>query len=132
MKDSHLPRHQYTAFFNRTRHFQHKIKKEKTKNDTPLRNSDGQSIYSSINFWVLGVKDQKRWKRKGERYIEEMKKPHVVCIPAPAQGHINPVMQLAKLLYSRGFFITFVSTDFTHRCQGQESLEFLDGFALNS
>ncbi|RWR87783.1 UDP-glycosyltransferase 85K11 [Cinnamomum micranthum f. kanehirae] len=57
-----------------------------------------------------------------------MKKPHVVCIPAPAQGHINPVMQLAKLLYSRGFFITFVSTDFTHRCQGQESLGCLDGF----
>ncbi|RWR87787.1 UDP-glycosyltransferase 85K12 [Cinnamomum micranthum f. kanehirae] len=79
-----------------------------------------------------GVKDQKRWKRKGERYIEEMKKPHVVCIPAPAQGHINPVMQLAKLLHSRGFFITFVNTDFTHRCQGQESLEFLDGFALKS
>ncbi|XXG43448.1 hypothetical protein AAC387_Pa01g3483 [Persea americana] len=41
-------------------------------------------------------------------------KPHVVCIPLPAQGHINPMMQVAKLLHSRGFFVTFVYTHFTH------------------
>ncbi|XP_052196288.1 linamarin synthase 2-like [Diospyros lotus] len=41
--------------------------------------------------------------------------PHVLCVPLPAQGHINPFMQLAKLLHSRGFFITFVNTEFNHR-----------------
>ncbi|RWR87788.1 UDP-glycosyltransferase 85A2-like protein [Cinnamomum micranthum f. kanehirae] len=62
----------------------------------------------------------------------EEKKPHVVCIPAPAQGHIHPMMQLAKLLHSRGFLITFVNTDFCHRhllrSRGADSLECLDGF----
>ncbi|KAA8530838.1 hypothetical protein F0562_005538 [Nyssa sinensis] len=42
-------------------------------------------------------------------------KPHAVCVPFPAQGHVNPMMQLAKLLHSRGFFITFVNTEFNHR-----------------
>lgn len=37
------------------------------------------------------------------------------CIPYPQQGHINPMMQLAKLLHSRGFLITFVNTDFSRR-----------------
>ncbi|XP_021861815.1 7-deoxyloganetin glucosyltransferase [Spinacia oleracea] len=40
------------------------------------------------------------------------KKPHVVCLPAPAQGHIIPMMKLAKLLHSRGFYITLVLTEF--------------------
>ncbi|RWR87779.1 7-deoxyloganetin glucosyltransferase-like protein [Cinnamomum micranthum f. kanehirae] len=64
--------------------------------------------------------------------MEEMKRPHVVCIPFPAQGHINPMMQLAKLLHSRGFSITFVNTDFSHKLllksRGLDSLEDLDGF----
>ncbi|PPD96327.1 hypothetical protein GOBAR_DD06639 [Gossypium barbadense] len=36
----------------------------------------------------------------------ETTKPHAVCVPYPAQGH---------LLHSRGFFITFVNTEFNHR-----------------
>lgn len=43
------------------------------------------------------------------------KKAHAVCVPFPAQGHVSPVMQLAKLLHSRGFYITFVNTEFNHR-----------------
>ncbi|KAH7365363.1 hypothetical protein KP509_18G023100 [Ceratopteris richardii] len=39
---------------------------------------------------------------------------HAVVVPYPAQGHINPCMQLAKQLASRGFTITFVNTDHNH------------------
>ncbi|KAG8497347.1 hypothetical protein CXB51_008637 [Gossypium anomalum] len=45
----------------------------------------------------------------------ETSKPHIVIVPFPAQGHVNPMMLLAKLLHSRGFFITFVNTEFNHR-----------------
>ncbi|XP_021900789.1 7-deoxyloganetin glucosyltransferase-like [Carica papaya] len=41
-------------------------------------------------------------------------KPHAVCIPYPAQGHINPMLKLAKLLHSYGFHVTFVNTEFNH------------------
>nr|AYR16617.1 UDP-glucosyltransferase UGT85A54 [Polygala tenuifolia] len=47
--------------------------------------------------------------------LENTNKPHAVCIPYPAQGHINPMLKLAKILYSRGFHITFVNTEFNHR-----------------
>ncbi|KAL6227735.1 hypothetical protein ACLB2K_001692 [Fragaria x ananassa] len=46
---------------------------------------------------------------------ESNTQPHVVCVPYPSQGHISPMMQLAKLLNSRGFHITFVNTEFNHR-----------------
>lgn len=42
-------------------------------------------------------------------------KPHLVCVPYPSQGHVTPLMQLAKLFHSRGFHITFVNTEFNHR-----------------
>ncbi|KAK9110712.1 hypothetical protein Sjap_018772 [Stephania japonica] len=42
------------------------------------------------------------------------KKPHVVCIPFPAQGHISPMLKLSKILHSHGFHITFVNTLFNH------------------
>nr|BCB59284.1 UDP-glycosyltransferase [Petunia x hybrida] len=42
-------------------------------------------------------------------------KLHAVCIPFPAQGHINPMLKLAKLLHSKGFNITFVNTEFNHK-----------------
>lgn len=45
-------------------------------------------------------------------------------------------MQLAKLLHSRGFFITFVNTDFTHkrllRSRGLDSLDSLDDFSFET
>ncbi|KAI3685307.1 hypothetical protein L6452_34549 [Arctium lappa] len=47
--------------------------------------------------------------------MDLMQKPHAVCIPFPAQGHINPMFKLAKILHSRGFYITFVNTEFNHR-----------------
>jgi hypothetical protein len=44
--------------------------------------------------------------------LVEAEKPHAVCVPYPSQGHVTPMMQLAKLLHSRGFHITFVHTEF--------------------
>ena len=58
-------------------------------------------------------------------------KPHAVCIPYPSQGHVNPLLQVAKLLHNKGFFITFVNTEHSHRrilrSKGPNSLDgFLD------
>eukprot|EP01018_Ginkgo_biloba_P006958 Gb_03938 [translate_table: standard] len=33
---------------------------------------------------------------------------HAVVVPFPAQGHVNPLINFAKLLASRGFYITFI------------------------
>ncbi|KAI6692095.1 hypothetical protein NL676_019805 [Syzygium grande] len=57
---------------------------------------------------------------------------HAVCVPFPAQGHVNPMMQLAKLLHARGVFVTFVNTEFNHhrllRSKGPDSLRVLENF----
>uniref|UniRef100_A0A0D9VL87 Glycosyltransferase n=1 Tax=Leersia perrieri TaxID=77586 RepID=A0A0D9VL87_9ORYZ len=41
-------------------------------------------------------------------------KPHAVCLPYPAQGHITPMLNVAKLLHARGFDVTFVNTEYNH------------------
>jgi hypothetical protein len=43
------------------------------------------------------------------------RRPHAVCVPFPAQGHVTPMLKLAKILHGRGFHITFVNTEFNHR-----------------
>ncbi|KAK2420014.1 7-deoxyloganetin glucosyltransferase [Trifolium repens] len=56
-------------------------------------------------------------------------KPHAVLIPYPLQGHINPMFKLAKLLHLRGFYITFVNTEYNHkRLLKSKGLNVLDGF----
>lgn len=66
----------------------------------------------------------------------EANKSHAVCIPFPAQGHINPMLQLAKLLHSRGFHITFVNTEFNHgrliRSRGEEAVKGLPDFRFET
>jgi len=42
-------------------------------------------------------------------------KPHAVLTPFPAQGHINALLKLGKLLHLRGFHITFVNTEYNHK-----------------
>ncbi|KAH6834868.1 hypothetical protein C2S53_003868 [Perilla frutescens var. hirtella] len=37
-------------------------------------------------------------------------KPHVLVVPFPAQGHINPVLAFAKRLASEGINVTFIIT----------------------
>ena len=66
----------------------------------------------------------------------ETSKPHAVCVPYPSQGHVSPMMQLAKLLHSRGFHITFVNTEFNHRrlirSKGPDSVKGLPDFRFET
>ncbi|EOY15969.1 UDP-glucosyl transferase 85A2 [Theobroma cacao] len=63
-------------------------------------------------------------------------KPHAVCIPYPAQGHINPMLKLAKILHHRGFHITFVNTEFNHKrllkARGPDALNGLPSFRFET
>ncbi|KAK3423554.1 hypothetical protein EUGRSUZ_F00343 [Eucalyptus grandis] len=68
--------------------------------------------------------------------IDKIQKPHAVCIPYPAQGHINPMLNLAKLLHHRGFHVTFVNTEYNHsrllRSRGPSSLDGLPSFRFRT
>ncbi|KAE8706962.1 7-deoxyloganetin glucosyltransferase [Hibiscus syriacus] len=63
-------------------------------------------------------------------------KSHAVFLPFPSQGHINPMMQLAKLLHSRGFHITFVNSEYNHRrfirSRGEEAIKGLPDFRFET
>lgn len=63
-------------------------------------------------------------------------KQHVIVLPYPSQGHITPMMQLAKLLHSKGFHVTFVNTEFNHnrfiRNKGPDSLKGLPDFRFET
>ncbi|XP_073358539.1 7-deoxyloganetin glucosyltransferase isoform X2 [Aegilops tauschii subsp. strangulata] len=41
-------------------------------------------------------------------------KPHAVCLPFPAQGHITPMLSVANLLHAHGFHVTFVNSEYNH------------------
>ncbi|KAL5080298.1 hypothetical protein RYX36_008719 [Vicia faba] len=64
------------------------------------------------------------------------KKPHAVLIPYPAQGHINPLIKLAKLLHLRGFHITFVNTEYNHKrllkSRGPNAFDGFTGFSFET
>ncbi|CAN6887150.1 unnamed protein product [Brassica oleracea] len=52
-------------------------------------------------------------------------KPHVVCVPHPAQGHINLMLKVSKLLHA----VTFVNTVYNHkRLLRSRRRNALDGF----
>ncbi|GJN11865.1 hypothetical protein PR202_ga30098 [Eleusine coracana subsp. coracana] len=59
-------------------------------------------------------------------------KPHAVCLPYPSQGHVTPMLKLAKTLHARGFHITFVNTEYNHRrllhSRGPAALDGVPGF----
>ncbi|KAL3527634.1 hypothetical protein ACH5RR_012290 [Cinchona calisaya] len=63
---------------------------------------------------------------------EAVKKPHVICIPYPAQSHISAMLKLAKLLHHKGFHITFVHTEYNYnrllKSRGPNSLNGSPGF----
>nr|XP_043636222.1 7-deoxyloganetin glucosyltransferase-like [Erigeron canadensis] len=68
--------------------------------------------------------------------INNIQKPHAVCIPFPAQGHINPMLKFAKILHSKGFHITFVNTEFNHKrlvkSQGSDTLNRFSSFQFET
>ncbi|KAM0938553.1 putative 7-deoxyloganetin glucosyltransferase [Dioscorea sansibarensis] len=68
----------------------------------------------------------------GTQIQAQAEKPHAVCIPFPAQGHIAPMLHLAKLIHSNGFHITFVNTQYNHNrllsSQGPAALLAADDF----
>ncbi|CAA7047932.1 unnamed protein product [Microthlaspi erraticum] len=68
--------------------------------------------------------------------VSSGQKPHAVCVPYPAQGHINPMMKVAKLLHAKGFHVTFVNTVYNHnrllRSRGPNALDELPSFRFES
>ncbi|XP_026394684.1 7-deoxyloganetin glucosyltransferase-like isoform X2 [Papaver somniferum] len=68
--------------------------------------------------------------------ITQERKPHAVFISFPAQGHVGPMMILAKLLHRRGFHITFVNTEFNHQrlinSRGPDSVKGLPDFRFET
>ncbi|KAJ9541805.1 hypothetical protein OSB04_028311 [Centaurea solstitialis] len=44
--------------------------------------------------------------------ITGRRRRRILLFPLPFQGHINPMIQLANILYSKGFTITILHTDF--------------------
>lgn len=65
-----------------------------------------------------------------------MEKPHAICMPFPAQGHINAMLKVAKLLHFRGFHVTFVHTEYNSARIGSSNemppLLAADGFRFES
>ncbi|KAJ0975003.1 hypothetical protein J5N97_016968 [Dioscorea zingiberensis] len=65
-----------------------------------------------------------------------LKKQHAVCMPYPAQSHINAMLKLAKLLHFNGFHITFVHSEFNYnriiKAYGASSLKGLDDFCFET
>uniref|UniRef100_A0A0D9VL85 Glycosyltransferase N-terminal domain-containing protein n=1 Tax=Leersia perrieri TaxID=77586 RepID=A0A0D9VL85_9ORYZ len=64
--------------------------------------------------------------------MDSNSRPHAVLVPYPAQVHVTPLLQLAKVLHSRGFHVTFVNTEYNHRrllrSRGAAALAGLDDF----
>ncbi|KAF8094928.1 hypothetical protein N665_0348s0011 [Sinapis alba] len=48
----------------------------------------------------------------------------VLLVPVPAQGHISPMMQLAKTLHSKGFSITVAQTKFNYFSPSDDFADF--------
>ncbi|CAD6333475.1 unnamed protein product [Miscanthus lutarioriparius] len=55
-------------------------------------------------------------------------------MPYPAQGHVTPMLKLAKLLHARGFEVTFVNTEFNHRrlLHSRGALDRVPGFRFDA
>ncbi|CAI9109489.1 OLC1v1009314C1 [Oldenlandia corymbosa var. corymbosa] len=65
-----------------------------------------------------------------------IKKPHAVCIPFPAQSHVNAMLKFAKILHCKGFHITFVHTEYNYnrilKSRGPNSLDGATNFRFET
>lgn len=68
----------------------------------------------------------------GRERERAMAKPHAVIVPSPAQGRTNPMLKVAKLLYQKGLYITFVVNEYVGRrylqARGPNALDGLPDF----
>nr|XP_043618469.1 UDP-glycosyltransferase 85C2-like [Erigeron canadensis] len=64
------------------------------------------------------------------------KKPHVICVPIPAQSHLLAMLKLAALLHHMGLQVTFVNTETIHKqlleSGGVRSLDGLSDFRFET
>ncbi|XP_065870386.1 UDP-glycosyltransferase 76B1-like [Euphorbia lathyris] len=47
-----------------------------------------------------------------ETHLQKKKSRRVLLFPLPLEGHMNPMLHLAKILFSEGFSITIIHTNF--------------------
>ncbi|CAL8137393.1 unnamed protein product [Prunus armeniaca] len=70
------------------------------------------------------------------KLAEEATGPHARCIQLPFPSHIKAMLNLAKLLYHRGFHITSVNTEFIYKhclqSPGPNSLDGLPDFRFET
>ncbi|KAL9427179.1 hypothetical protein AB3S75_033882 [Citrus x aurantiifolia] len=57
-----------------------------------------------------------------------MSNPHVLVIPAPAQGHVIPLLEFSQCLANHGVRVTFVNSEYNHQrvlksLEGKNNLE---------
>ncbi|XP_062194607.1 7-deoxyloganetin glucosyltransferase-like [Phragmites australis] len=64
------------------------------------------------------------------------RRPHVVVVPYPSSGNINPALQIAKLLHRHGAYVTFVNTEYNHRrvqaTEGADAVRGREGFRFEA
>jgi len=63
--------------------------------------------------------------------VDEQPPRHALLFPFPLQGHIKPFMNLAKVLSSRGFYITFVNTEFVQERLAESGGLMTDDSSMN-
>ncbi|KAG8652406.1 hypothetical protein MANES_06G086400v8 [Manihot esculenta] len=60
------------------------------------------------------------------------RKPHVIVVPYPAQGHVAPLMKLAYNLADHGIKVTFVNTESIHvKLMSAMSEKFKEGIPIS-
>uniref|UniRef100_A0A7C9A606 Flavonol 7-O-beta-glucosyltransferase n=1 Tax=Opuntia streptacantha TaxID=393608 RepID=A0A7C9A606_OPUST len=86
---------------------------------TPINKAENSLFFSTSNLKSKArpsTKGRGRKKRKKKMFGDgefSSTTPHVVVLPYPSQGHINPLLQFAKRLASKGVKATLVTTVYT-------------------